>query len=180
MIHYDEHSASSVYQTGTQSVDFYSFIKVNFPGLCCCCCSGAKSRPTLCGPMNGNTSGASVLHCLPMFAQIHVLWAVLSITSFTCPLLLLPSILPRIRGSSNESALHISFGASASAEGGGGGNSKPLQYSCHENPWAAWKGKKILHQSIHEPPGPKVSLALSHVNLEFVIAANLTETYILF
>ena len=144
MIHYDEHSASSIYQPGTQSVDFYSFIKVNFPGLCCSCYSGAKSGPTLCGPMNGSTSGASVLHCLPMFAQIHVLWAVLSITSSTCPLLLLPSILPRIKDSSSEWALHISIGASASAEGGGGGNSKPLQYSCHENPMSSMKRQKDI------------------------------------
>ena len=46
-----------------------------------------------------------------------------------CPLLLLPSIFPRIRIFSNESVLCI-----------GEGNGNPLQYSCLENSmdWGAW------------------------------------------
>ena len=78
MIHYGEHSTSSSYQLGTPSLYFYRFKKVNIPGLCFRCCSVAKSCPSLFGPMNGSTPGSSVLHCLPMFAQIQVLWAMLS------------------------------------------------------------------------------------------------------
>ena len=78
MIHYGEHSATSSYQPGTLSLYFQTFKKVNFPGLCCGCCSVAKSCPTVCGPMKGSTPGSSALHCLPMFAQIHVLWVMLS------------------------------------------------------------------------------------------------------
>ena len=39
-----------------------------------CCCSGAKSRPTLCNPMNCSTPGFPVLHYLLEFAQKHVHW----------------------------------------------------------------------------------------------------------
>ena len=35
-------------------------------------CSVIKSCPTLCDPMNCSTSGFSVLHYLPEFAQIHI------------------------------------------------------------------------------------------------------------
>ena len=38
-----------------------------------CCCSVAQSCLTLCDPMNGSMPGFSV-HCLPEFAQTHVLW----------------------------------------------------------------------------------------------------------
>ena len=41
---------------------------------CCCCCSVAKSHPTLCDPIDCNTSGFPVLYCLPEFAQTHVHW----------------------------------------------------------------------------------------------------------
>ena len=38
--------------------------------VCCCYgCSVAKSRPTLCDPMNRHTPGSSVLHYLPEFAS---------------------------------------------------------------------------------------------------------------
>ena len=40
----------------------------------CCCCSFSKLCPTLCNPMDCSTPGSYVLHCLPEFAQIHVLW----------------------------------------------------------------------------------------------------------
>ena len=39
-----------------------------------CCFSIAKSCPTLCSPMDCSTSGFSVLHYLPEFAQTHVHW----------------------------------------------------------------------------------------------------------
>ena len=38
----------------------------------CCCYSVAKSRPTLCNPMNCSTPGFPVLHYLWEFAQTHV------------------------------------------------------------------------------------------------------------
>ena len=41
----------------------------------------------------------------------------------------------------------------------GGGNDKPLQYSCLETPWTVWKGRKIGHWKM-KPPGEKVSIML--------------------
>ena len=40
--------------------------------ICCCCCSVAKSRPTLCDPVDCSTPGFPVLHHLLEFAQTHV------------------------------------------------------------------------------------------------------------
>ena len=56
-----------------------------------------------------STPGSSVLHSLLEFAQVHVHWVCDSIQPFH-PLsgpFFLPSIFPRIRVFSNESALHI-------------------------------------------------------------------------
>ena len=39
-----------------------------------CCYSVTKACPTLCDLMDHSMLGASVLHCLPEFAQIHVHW----------------------------------------------------------------------------------------------------------
>ena len=39
-----------------------------------CCCPVAQSFLTLCDPMDCNTPGFPVLHCLLEFAQIHVRW----------------------------------------------------------------------------------------------------------
>ena len=119
---------------------------------------------------------STVSQCLLKFMSFERCY--LTITSSTCPLLLLPSIFPRIRAFSHELALHISVGASASVVGGGG-NGKPPLYSCHENPMSSVKRQKDTTPEL-ESPGQKVSLALSHMNLEFVIGANITETYILF
>ena len=56
------------------------------PGMCilsfgrhCCfltssCCSVAKSRPTLCHPMDSSMPGFPVLHYLLKFAHTHVHW----------------------------------------------------------------------------------------------------------
>ena len=33
----------------------------------------------------------------------------------------------------------------------GGGNGKPLQYSCLRTPWTVWKGKRIGHWKINSP-----------------------------
>ena len=69
-----------------------------------CCCS-VTMCPILCYSRDYSMQGFSVLHYLLDFAQIHV-------HSFSdlivChPLLLLPSIIPRLRVFSNELALHI-------------------------------------------------------------------------
>ena len=47
----------------------------DFPqGRFVCCCSVAKSRLTLCNPMDCSTPGSPVLHHLSQFPQIHVHW----------------------------------------------------------------------------------------------------------
>ena len=71
--------------------------------------SVTQSCPNLCNPMNCSTPGLPVHHQLPEFTQTHV-HRVSDASShlILCrPLLLLPSIFPRIRVFSNESALHI-------------------------------------------------------------------------
>ena len=73
-----------------------------------CCCSVAKSRPTLCNPMDCNSPGFSVLHYLPELAQTHVHWVGDAIYHLILwyPLLLL-SIFPSITVFSSESTLPI-------------------------------------------------------------------------
>ena len=51
--------------------------------------------------------GFSILHHLTEFAQTHVHWVSNAIQPSHLPLLLLPSMFPRIRLFSNESVLHI-------------------------------------------------------------------------
>ena len=68
--------------------------------------SVTQSCPTLCDPMDCSTPGFPVHHQLQELAQTHVHW-VGDATQPSHPLLLLPSIFPRIRVFSNESALHI-------------------------------------------------------------------------
>ena len=79
----------------------------------------AQSCLTLCDPMNRSMPGLPVHHQLLEFTQTHVHWVVMpSNHLILCrPLLFLPSIFPRIRVFSNESAFCIrwpSIGASAS------------------------------------------------------------------
>ena len=60
--------------------------------------------------MDCSTPGFPVLHHLPELAQTHVHWVgdAIQLSLILChPILLLPSIFPRIRVFSNESALHI-------------------------------------------------------------------------
>ena len=74
-----------------------------------CCCSVAQSCLTLCYPMNCSTPGLPVYHHLPEFAQVHVHCIVMpsSHLIFWHPLLLLPSMFPRMRDFSSESAIQI-------------------------------------------------------------------------
>ena len=71
--------------------------------------SVAQSCLTLCDPMGHSMPGLPVHHQLPEFTKLMSIESVMpSIYLILChPLLLLPSIFPRIRVSSNESALHI-------------------------------------------------------------------------
>ena len=71
--------------------------------------SVTQSCPTLCDPMDCSTPGLPVHHQLPEFTQTHVHRVGDGIQP-SHPLsspLLLPSIFPRTRVFSNESALHI-------------------------------------------------------------------------
>ena len=74
-----------------------------------CCCSFAESGLTLCDSMNCSIPSFPVLHHLLELAQTHVHESVLSSNHLILcrPLLLLPSVSPSIRISSNESALRI-------------------------------------------------------------------------
>ena len=84
------------------------------------CCSVAQLGLTLFVTPWTAERQASLSHCLPEFAQTHVHWVddVIQPPYPLSPLLLLPSIFPSIRVSSNESTLCIRWprtGASASA-----------------------------------------------------------------
>ena len=76
---------------------------------CCCCCSVAQSCLTLCNAIECSTPGFPVLHRLLELAQTHIQWVSDATQPFVLclPLLLLPSIFPRIRVFSTESVLHI-------------------------------------------------------------------------
>ena len=73
------------------------------------CCSVAKSYPTLCDPMNCNVPGFPVFYYLPRWLKLVSIELVMPSNHLIlcCPLLLLPSTVPRIRAFSSESALHI-------------------------------------------------------------------------
>ena len=73
------------------------------------CCSVTKSFTTLCDPVNCSMPGFPVLHFLLEFAQTHVPWVIMPSNHLVlcCPLLLLPSVFPRIRVFSNKLALWI-------------------------------------------------------------------------
>ena len=60
-------------------------------------------------PMNHSTPGLPVHHQFPEFSKTHIIWVgdVINHLVLCNPLLLLPSILPRIRVFSYESVLHI-------------------------------------------------------------------------
>ena len=67
------------------------------------------SRPILCNPKECSMPGFPVLHHLPELAQTYVCWVGDAIHHLILcrPLLLLPSVFPRNRVFSNESALRI-------------------------------------------------------------------------
>ena len=72
------------------------------------CCLVTKSCSALCDPVTYNTAGPPVLHHLLESAQTSTDSGMPCSRLILCPpLLLLPSIFPRIRVFSNESVLHI-------------------------------------------------------------------------
>ena len=74
-----------------------------------CCCSVVQSCLIPCDPMDCSMPGFPVLYHLLKLAQTHVHESMMPSNNLClcCPLLLLPSIFPRIRIFSNESVLHI-------------------------------------------------------------------------
>ena len=70
-----------------------------FPTLSISISSVTQSCLTLCNPMDYNTPGFPVLHCLPEFAQTYSNKSIMPYNHLILchPLLLLPSILPSIR-----------------------------------------------------------------------------------
>ena len=82
---------------------------VNKRNLHSCCCSVPRSCPTLCNPMDCSTLHFPVHHQLPELLKLTSVESVMpSNHLMLChSLLLLPSIFPSIRVSSNESALHM-------------------------------------------------------------------------
>ena len=73
------------------------------------CCSVTQSCPTLCDPMDCSMPGFPVHHISQSLLKYMSIESVMPSNHLILfhPLLLLPSILPRIRVFSNESALHI-------------------------------------------------------------------------
>ena len=76
----------------------------------CCCCSVIQGCLNLCNPMDCNMPGLPVPHYLPKFAQVHVHWVCDAIQP-SHPLTPSSTALNlfRIRGFSNESAVHITW-----------------------------------------------------------------------
>ena len=71
-------------------------------------CSVAKSCLTLCDYMFGNKAGFPVFHCFAEFPQTHVFESEMPSHNLILLFpLLLPTIFPSIRVSSNELGLHI-------------------------------------------------------------------------
>ena len=73
-----------------------------------CCCSAVQSCPALPDPMDCSTPGLPVLHCILELFKLMSFDVVMSSNHLIlcCPLLLLPSISPRIRVFSKKSVLH--------------------------------------------------------------------------
>ena len=96
---------SSVINFHFLSPDLYAVIS----DFSFCCCLVTKLWPTLCDPMDRSTPDSSILHHLPVFAQIHVHWFgdTTNHLILCCPLLLL-SIFPSIMVFSSKLA-HLQF-----------------------------------------------------------------------
>ena len=72
----------------------------------CCCCSVARPCLTLCDPMDCSTPGFPVLHSWSLLKLMSIASVMPSNHLILClPLLLLPSVFPSIRVSSNKSVL---------------------------------------------------------------------------
>ena len=108
--------------------------------LCIQFSSVAQSCPTICKPIDYSTLGLPVHHQLPEFTKLMSTESVIPSNHliFSCPLLLLPSVIPSIKVFSNESVLHIrwlkywSFSFSISPS-----NEHPTQDWSHSG-WTGW------------------------------------------
>ena len=91
------------------------------------------SFPTLYDAMGCSTSGLPVLHQLLKFAQTHVHKSVMTFNHLVLchPLLLLPSIFPKLRDFSKELALHIPCGLAG----------KKICLQCRRPWFDPWVGK---------------------------------------
>ena len=108
LVHWTKASVLNWCQGGRANSQWMSTAWVVYLTKMSCCCSVAKSRLTLCNPMDCSMPGSSGLHYLSDIAQIHVSWVSDAIYLILChPLLLLPSIFPSIKVFSSESALRI-------------------------------------------------------------------------
>ena len=75
----------------------------------CCCCSVTRSYLTLACPMDCSTQASLSFSVLEFAHSCRLSWWCHPTVLSSCPLLLLPSIFPNIRGFSNELALHIKW-----------------------------------------------------------------------
>ena len=84
------------------ALSFRVYVPVHFSSV-------AQSCLTLCDPMDCNMPGFPAVHHLLELAQTHVHWVVMPSNHLilSCPLLLLPWIVPSIKVFFNESTLHI-------------------------------------------------------------------------
>ena len=77
-----------------------------------CCCSGAKSCLNLCNPMDSSMLGSSLSSVISQsFLKFMSIVSMMPANHFILchPILLLPSVFPRIRVFSNELALQITW-----------------------------------------------------------------------
>ena len=105
--------------SSSSETPFYLFGGMLFWFMNYCCCLVAKLCPALSNPMDCSMPGFHILHYLLVCLNSCPLswWCYPTISNLHHPLLLLPSIFPRIWVFSNESALCIrwpKFGTSAS------------------------------------------------------------------
>ena len=96
---------NSVFATMVSTVEWFDQLFLLFSSVQ----SLSRVQLTLCDPMDCSSPGFPVHHQLLELTQTHVHWVgdAIQPSHPLCPLLLLPSVIPRIRVLSNESVLCI-------------------------------------------------------------------------
>ena len=96
---------NSVFATMVSTVEWFDQLSLQFSSVQ----SLSRVQLTLCDPMDCSSPGFPVHHQLLELTQTHVHWVgdAIQPSHPLCPLLLLPSVIPRIRVLSNESVLCI-------------------------------------------------------------------------